>query len=344
MPSWCIKNPIRELKQIQMTHITFFCCEQMLATSMTLPIEMLRAAQNVAKVHARSTKPLEIVHAGLTRDKVKTSAGFSLSPDHSIAQIKQTDILFLPALWRNAKPNLRKNPQLLSWIRQLHAQGTIICSVGIGVSFLAETGLLDHKSATTHWYYFDRFEKDYPNIQLKKQHFIVQIDRLYTVASVNALADLTVFLIEQTYNKDVAMHVEKHFSHEIRKSYNSTSFVNEHSQHPDEDIIQVQIWLQDNYCKDITIKVLAEKFELSVRSLNRRFKEATGITPLTYLQQLRINEAKDLLKNSNLSTQEVANQVGYLDSSHFNRLFKRVLTVGPKKYRDMVRAKLFNPQ
>jgi transcriptional regulator GlxA family with amidase domain len=327
-----------------MTHITFFCCEQMLATSMTLPIEMLRAAQNVAKVHSRSTNPLKIVNAGLTHDKVQTSAGFKLSPDHSIDEVKQTDILFLPALWRNPKPNLRKNPQLISWIKQLHSQGTIICSVGIGVSFLAETGLLDHKSATTHWYYFDRFQKDYPTIQLKKQHFIVQIDNLYTVASVNALADLTVFLIEQNYNKTVAMHVEKHFSHEIRKSYNSTSFVNERSQHPDEDIVQIQAWLQENYYKDITIKVLAEQFELSVRSLNRRFKEATGITPLSYLQKLRINEAKDLLKNSNLSTQEVANQVGYIDVSHFNRLFKRLLTVGPKKYRDMVRAKLFNPQ
>jgi transcriptional regulator GlxA family with amidase domain len=325
-----------------MNHITFFCCEQMLATSMTLPIEMFRAAQNAAQVQRRTTPPLEIVTAGLTCDKVQTAAGFSLIPDHTLEEIEHTDILFLPALWRNPKSSLRQNPKLLAWIKRLHAQGTLICSVGIGVSFLAETGLLDDQAATTHWYYFDRFQKDYPNIQLKRQHFIVQAGNLFTAASVNAFADLTVFLIQKVYNKLVAMHVERHFSHEVRKAYSSTSFVNEHSQHPDEDIVEIQVWLQDHYHQDITIKSLAEQFKISVRTLNRRFKSATGVTPLNYLQQLRIDAAKDLLKNSNLSIYEVACQVGYHDLSHFNRLFKRLLATNPKKYRDIVRAKLFS--
>ena len=160
----------------------------------------------------------------------------------------------------------------------------------------------------------------------------------------NALADLTVYLIQKVYNKLVAMHVERHFSHEVRKAYNSISFVNEYSQHPDEDIVQIQVWLQDNYANDISIKVLAEQFDVSVRTLNRRFKEATGVTPLAYLQTLRIDGAKDLLKNSNLSIHEVARQIGYHDLSHFNRLFKRLMTINPKKYRDMVRAKLFSAQ
>ncbi|MFT5594135.1 MAG: transcriptional regulator GlxA family with amidase domain [Oceanicoccus sp.] len=327
-----------------MTHITFFCCEQMLATSMTLPIEMFRAAENAAQVQSRGNVPLEIVTAGLTPHPIQTAAGFSLNPDHTIDEISHTDILFLPALWRNPKSPLRQDPKLLSWIKSLHEQGTLICSVGIGVSFLAETGLLDHKAATTHWYYFDRFQKDYPKIQLKRQHFIVQTGHLFTAASMNALADLTVYLIQKVYNKLVAMHVERHFSHEVRKAYNSISFVNEYSQHPDEDIVQIQVWLQDNYANDISIKVLAEQFDVSVRTLNRRFKEATGVTPLAYLQTLRIDGAKDLLKNSNLSIHEVARQIGYHDLSHFNRLFKRLMTINPKKYRDMVRAKLFSAQ
>lgn len=327
-----------------MNHITFFYCDQMLATSMTLPIEMLRAGENAAKVQDRELEPLNIVSAGLTQEPVQTAAGFSLTPDHTIQEITHTDILFLPALWRNPKSSLRQDPKLIQWIQQLHKQGTLICSVGIGVSFLAETGLLNGKAATTHWYYFDRFQKDYPEIQLKRQHFIVQSGNLFTAASVNALADLTVYLLQRTYNKLVAMHVERHFSHEVRKAYSSTSFVNEHSQHPDEDIIQVQVWLQDHFHEDTTMQALADRFDLSLRTLNRRFKSATGITPLTYLQQLRIDGAKDLLKNSNLSICEVASSVGYHDLSHFNRLFKRLLATTPKKYRNMVRAKLFSPQ
>jgi len=106
----------------------------------------------------------------------------------------------------------------------------------------------------------------------------------------------------------------------------------------------VQVWLQDNYARDITIKALAEQFHVNMRTLNRHVKEANGLTPLTYLQKLRIDEAKDLLKNSNLSIHEVDCQVGYHDLSHFNRLFKSLMTINPKKYRDMVRAKLFSPQ
>jgi transcriptional regulator GlxA family with amidase domain len=103
-----------------MTHITFFCCEQMLATSMTLPIEMLRAAENAARVQTREQSSLEIVTVGLTHNSVQTAAGFSLAPDHSLKEISHTDILFLPALWRHPKPPLRQNPDLLSWVRQLH--------------------------------------------------------------------------------------------------------------------------------------------------------------------------------------------------------------------------------
>lgn len=327
-----------------MSHITFFCCDQMLATSMTLPIEMLRAGENAAHVQDRKSPTLEIVTAGLSQNKVQTAAGFSIDPDITIDELAHTDILFLPALWRNPKPNLRKNPQLMEWIRKLHSQGTLICSVGIGVSFLAESGLLDDKPATTHWYYFDRFQRDYPNIHLKRQHFIVQAGHLFSAASLNSLADLTVYFLQRIYNKLVAMHVERHFSHEVRKAYNSTSFVNEHSQHPDEDIIQIQVWMQNHFHQSITMEQLAKDFGLSLRTLNRRFKHATGSTPLNYLQQIRMDEAKDLLKNTNLSIHEIATSVGYNDLSHFNRLFKRLLATSPSQYREMVRAKLFSTQ
>jgi len=328
----------------KMNHITFFCCDQMLSTSMVLPIEMLRAGENAAQVQDRKSPSLTIVTAGLTDDKVQTAAGFSFIPDYVIDDLPQTDILFLPALWRNPKPILRRNPKLMDWIKRLHAQGTLICSVGIGVSFLAETGLLDDKAATTHWYYFDRFQKDYPKIHLKRQHFIVQAGNLFSAASVNSLADLTVYFLQRIYNKLVAMHVERHFSHEVRKAYNSTSFVNEHSQHPDEDIIQIQSWMQKHYPDNILMEKLAEEFGLSLRTLNRRFKTATGSTPLNYLQQIRMDAAKDLLKNTNLSIHEIANSVGYNDLSHFNRLFKRLLATSPSQYREMVRAKLFSTQ
>ena len=325
-----------------MQNITFFFCNQMLATSASLPLEMLKAGESAAQVENRNAPSLNIKSVGLNTNKVTTGAGFDITPDACIEDVMQTDIIFLPALWRNPKAALRKNKRLMNWLLHHHKQGAIICSVGTGVCFLAEAGLLDNKPATTHWYYFDRFQRDYPKVQLKRQYFIVQTGNLYSAASVNSLADLTVYLIQKIYNKLAAIHVERHFSHEIRKSYKSTSFIDGKSHHPDEDIMQTQVWLQDNFSKNIVLSDVAELFKMSVRSFNRRFKDATGSTPLHYLQQIRIETAKELLKTSNLTIHEISEQVGYQDLAHFNKLFKRLLSTSPNQYRAMVRAKLFS--
>ena len=326
-----------------MQNITFFLCEQMLVTSTSLPMEMLRAAQNAARAKDRNALTLSIHTVTLDKNPINTGSGFNLCADHTLAENKKSNIIFLPALWRNPKRSLLKNKQLLDWLHFHHKQGAIICSVGTGVCFLAEAGLLDDNPATTHWYYFDRFARDYPNVQLKRQYFIVQADNLYSAASVNSLADLTIHLIQRLYNQRIATHVERHFSHEIRRSYKSTSFIENNNLHPDESIMQAQVWLQNNFTKEVKLSAVAKNFEMSIRSFNRRFKVAMDMTPLMYLQKIRIDHAKELLKSTDLSIHEITEEVGYQDLAHLNRLFKRILNTSPKQYRAMVRAKLFSP-
>jgi transcriptional regulator GlxA family with amidase domain len=134
------------------------------------------------------------------------------------------DIVYLPGLWRNPRPVVRRHPQLLAWLREQYQNGALISAVGTGCCFLAEAGLLDGKAATTHWHYFDQFQKDYPKVMLKRQHFITRAGSLYCAASVNSLADLTVHFIQRLYGKAIASHVERHFSHEIRRAYESSGF------------------------------------------------------------------------------------------------------------------------
>jgi transcriptional regulator GlxA family with amidase domain len=228
-------------------------------------------------------------------------------------------------------------------LQKEYQNGALISAVGTGCCFLAEAGLLDGKAATTHWHYFDQFQKDYPLVQLKRQYFITQAGNLYCAASVNSLADLTVHFIQRLFGKEIANHVERHFSHEIRRAYEASGFFEkEHNLHPDEDITQIQIWLQDNYHRNIVMAQLEEKFGMSTRTLNRRFKAAVGISPLDFLQEVRVNIAKDLLKTSNLSIGEIVDKVGYQDVGFFTDLFKKHLAATPMAYRETVRAKLFS--
>lgn len=324
--------------------ILFILCERMLTTSSTLPMEMLLAAESAMRtmLPADQHRTLEIKTLGLTTDAVATRTGIRWQPDLCINDTPVADLIYIPGLWRNPRPIVKQHAALLEWLRKQYQNGAIISAVGTGCCFLAEAGLLDGKAATTHWHYFDQFQKDYPQIQLKRQYFITQAGNLYCAASVNSLADLTIHFIQRYFGKTIASHVERHFSHEIRKAYESSGFFEAaENPHPDEQITQIQIWLQDNYQREILFPQIAERFGMSIRTLNRRFKNALEQTPLEYLQEIRINTAKDLLKTSNLSISEIADKIGYDDTGYFTRLFKKHLAITPNDYRNTVRAKLF---
>ncbi len=326
--------------------IIFILCEQMLTTSSTLPMEMLLAAESAARtmLPRDPRRAMDIKTLGLTAEPVSTRTGLRWQADLTVVDNPAAELIYLPGLWRNPRPVIKRHEPLLAWLREQHQNGSIITAVGTGCCFLAEAGLLNGKAATTHWHYFDQFQKDYPQVLLKRQYFITQAGSLYCAASVNSLADLTVHFIQRLFGKAVASHVERHFSHEIRKAYETSGFFDAmENAHPDEQITQIQIWLHDNYYREIAFPAIAERFGMSVRTLNRRFKYALGQTPLEYLQDIRINTAKDLLKNSNLSISEIAAKVGYEDTGHFTRLFKKHLATTPNSYRNTVRAKLFHP-
>lgn len=324
--------------------ICFVLCEQMLATSSTLPMEMLLAAESAGHTMLESAqrRRIEIQTLAISPDPVMVRTGMHWHPDKTINDTASYDLIYIPGLWRNPRPIVRRNAAFIPWLQQQHQDGAIISAVGTGCCFLAEAGLLDGKAATTHWHYFDQFQRDYPLTHLKRQYFITQAGSLYCAASVNSLADLTVHFIQRFFGKKIASHVERHFSHEIRKSYEASGFFEANNNpHPDEQITQIQIWLEDNYHREILFPQVSERFGMSVRTLNRRFKNALGKTPLEYLQDIRINTAKDLLKTSNLSIAEIADKVGYQETNYFTVLFKKKLEITPNAYRETVRAKLF---
>jgi len=335
-------------KSQEAIQITFVLCDNMLATSTTLPMEMLLTAETAhmrdpsARRHGLNLRLTTASHDG---QAVTSRSGLRWMPDHALTESPAPDLVYLPGLWRNPRPVIRRHPEVLTWLREQYQNGALISAVATGCCFLAEAGLLDGKAATTHWHYFDQFQRDYPKAQLKRQYFITQAGNLYCSASVNSQADLTIHFIQRLYGKETASHVERHFAHEIRRSYeNSGYFEQAHSRHPDEDIVQIQLWLQDNYSRAVTLSQLASRFGMSSRSMNRRFKAATGQTPLGYLQEVRINNARDLLKTSNLTISQIADKIGYQDTSYFTNLFKKQLAITPSDYRATVRAKLFSTE
>ncbi len=315
-----------------------------LATSVTLPMEILQAASQMASVRARSGPQVQMLLAAPQNQPITLSSGLTLVPDTSYEALPALDLLLLPAIWRNPLPTIRSMEGWLDTLRRLAAAGTRICSVGTGSCLLAEAGLLTGQPATTHWNYFEQFARRYPAVQLKTRHLITQSGNIYCVGSVNSIADLMVHITEEWFGSRIARAVENQFSPEIRRSFRAAAYQGEaDSSHHDETVVEAQQWLQERLGGTVAMGELAAYLDLTPRTLNRRFRRATGMSPRAYLQGQRINHARELLKHSNLSIAEIAWQLGLQDASYFSQLFRQHCGMSPLNYRSAVRGKLFDP-
>jgi transcriptional regulator GlxA family with amidase domain len=324
--------------------IAFLILPNMLTTSLTNAYELFFAAKQAAKMRRLPVaNNVELVKIAMDTNRVELPSGLSLLPDQAINE-QIFDIVYVPALWRNPIPIVKSNPAVSDWLRLQYEHGAILTGTGTGVCFIAETGLLDNKPATTHWHHLEKFAMSYPNVELKRQHFITSAGRLYCAASINAQTDLNLHHVHRAFGKDIADHLAQHFSNEVRQPFDKLSFNQEdNSNHADEAVLQAQLWMQNNLSShEISMATLATVFGMSQRNFNRRFRNATNLSPLKYLQSQRLGQARDLLQNTSLSISEIAYRVGYIDVSHFTKLFKEYCSTTPKEYRTTVRAKLYS--
>lgn len=318
-----------------------------LATSVTLPMEILQAASQMASVADRGRPQVRFLLAGPDLDPLPLASGIMLQPTVRYADLLplSLDLLLLPAIWRNPLPTLRAAEPWLPALADIAESGTRLCSVGTASSLLAEAGLLDGRPATTHWNDFQHFAQRYPKVQLKTRHLITQSDNIYCVGSVNSIADLMVHVIEGWFGTRVARAVEQQFSPEIRQSFRAAAYQGSGgSVHHDETVLQAQQFLQEHLGERVDLGALAGRLDISPRTLARRFREATGQSPRQYLTALRLASARDLLRRSNLGISEICWQVGLGDVSYFSRLFRRHHGVSPMRYREAARGKLFDPR
>ena len=202
--------------------VAFVLYPRVLLGSITLPLEMLTAADHFDRVQYKRESRLHLHVATADGEPLETTRPFSIQPTCALDQLADIDLLYLPTLWRNPLPVLRHQRHILPFLQGIAERQALICAVGTGSCFLAEAGLLNGKPATTHWYFMDAFSRRYPDVDLKRQHLITRAGNLYCAGSVNSVADLTCYFIERFYGPQIARQVESHFSPEIRRSYRQT--------------------------------------------------------------------------------------------------------------------------
>lgn len=322
--------------------IVVYAIEGALASSISAPLEMLRGAEQFSRAARVLADPLSIEVASETGAALRMSGALSVSPSLAATAVDSADLAIVPSLWRSPGATVKRHPAIIASLKRLAGRHALLCSVGTGSYFLAQAGLLNGRPATTHWSYFEDFAQRYPRVRLMRQHLITRSGRFYCAGSVNSVADLMVHFIHGFFGVAAARQVEGQFSPEIRRPFQAHGFAHDQvDAHPDEAIWLAQEWMREHLAEPLRIPEVAARVGISTRNFSRRFRSAVDRTPAAFLQQLRIDAARDLLRQTNLAIGEVAARTGYPDPSHFSRVFRSQTGISPLEYRRRVRGKLF---
>lgn len=258
--------------------------------------------------------------------------GTRMLPDGSIRNVASTDLIIVSSILNIAK-TMKYQGEVVDWLKHHYRRGTHIATICTGAFVLAETGLLDGKTATTHWGAADEFRRRYPQIHLKPERLITDEGDLFCSGGMNAGTDLSLYLVEKYCGHEVALQSSKALISDIGRSLQAPYAIFQFQKdHNDRRILAVQKLIEENFDQDYPYEELASRFGMSRRTFERRFKAATGDTPLAYLQRVRVEAAKRLLESQKLSFDEITYRVGYEDSSTFRKIFLKQTGLRPKEY------------
>jgi transcriptional regulator GlxA family with amidase domain len=310
-------------------HITLLLADQCSAANATLAMEMLSAANLFA-----DNPPFEVVLASLDGQAVTTWGGQRLQVQCSLAEVMRTDLVLIPGFLFMLKQALPTFAAYGPWLREQHGQGAVLASMCTAAFLLAESGLLHGARATTHWAFAALFRRRYAQVSLDDAQILCEENRLITCGGATAAMDLMLHLIRRFGSPELAHTCSKYLLIDnVRTEQSVYALWSLPKSHGDGEILRVQHWLEQHFAQPVVIDDVAQRFGFGVRNFKRRFKDATGYTPIGYLQTLRLERAKQMLESTRMTLDSITYAVGYEDSNSFRRLFQQRVGMLPAAYR-----------
>lgn len=228
-------------------------------------------------------------------------------------------------------------PRECAWLRDMHVAGSLLCSVCSGALVLADAGVLEGRTATAHWAYRDMFRRHYPKVEFMENAALclrAQDEGIVTAGAVIAWHDLAFYLIARFCGYRHAVDTAKVFlMTDHVEGQSPYSVMTRPMEVKDALIADCQAWIASHYDVENPVERLVERSGLGARTFARRFRSATGYTPMEYVQALRIEEAKQVLERDMRPMEEIAAEIGYEDASSFRRTFKKRVGITPVAYR-----------
>ena len=276
---------------------------------------------------------VRLVACGTDRT-VRSSCDLPVRCHAVLADVGRTDLIIVPAFDGDVLKQLEINKAVVPWLRTQYRKGADIAAICTGAFALAEAGLLEGRAATTHWAAQDLFRRRYPGVHLQPHQIIVDEGRLCTSGGAFSFLNLLLYLAEKHVDQETALLASRIFLIDMNKSpQGAYAILSPQKTHDDPAILRTQLLIEKDLTEELTLDRLAAGAALSRRQFQRRFRTATGNTPVEYIQRVRIEAAKKALASTRDRLDEIASAVGYEDAPGFRKLFIRYTGLTPSEFR-----------
>lgn len=323
-----------------MKHISILVYEGTMATAVSTVTALLTSANDTALkkgLHA----PFLIHLVGTRQKTVQSNLPVQFQCSKTILEDFNTDVVIIPPMNAEQLPEelLPENNMMISWIKEKYHQKAEIISLCTGAYFLAESGLLDGLPATSHWGAMEDLQKRYPKVDFQPDHVVTHSRSMITGGGGFSALNAILYFIEKNCGKEISVELSKYYALDYgRASQNVFAVFSGQHLHDDHEIHQAQSYIEKEFKKDISVEQVAGRVNMSKRNFIRRFKNATTLNPIEYIQRVKVEAAKKALEAGETNIADVTYSMGYNDLKTFRTLFKRITGLTPADYRNRYRS------
>jgi transcriptional regulator GlxA family with amidase domain len=303
--------------------IAFFLVPRFSMMAFAAGIEPLRSANRLS-----GTRLFEWQLVSADGSPVEASNGIAVATQGSLAELGKADMIIVCAGLE--APEVERNIKLHHQLRRLARHGTLIGAISSGSFLLAETGLLAGRRCTVHWEYLAAFRARYPDLEVTEDLFV--IDRnVFTCSGGTAALDMMVHFVSQVAGSRLALGVAEQFIHPQVRTQEEQQRLDLHARYHIENpkLIQVISLMERTLDEPMELREMARRAHISVRQVERLFREHLGSSPKSFYLDLRLGKARTLLRRTLGSLRTIALECGFGSPSHFCHAYKRRYGIPP---------------
>jgi transcriptional regulator GlxA family with amidase domain len=307
-----------------MHRVTIVALDRVVAFDLAMPAEVF------GRVRLASGKAgYQVRVCGVSRDV--DAGAFRMHFKHGLEVLSRSDTIILPGV---SDVDVPVPPRLVRAVRRAAARGARVASICSGAFLLAATGLLDDRRATTHWLGAQELARRYPRVEVDPAVLYVDNGQVLTSAGAAAGFDLCLHMVRRDYGAAVAAEAARLSVVPLERDGGQSQFIAHSPPMPDTSSLRRTLeWLERNLDRALALEDIAKHAAMSVRSLNRHFREQTGTTPLQWILRARVRRAQQLLETSSRPVELIGSSVGFGSAVAFREHFQRIVGTSPRAYR-----------